>query len=220
MSTLVLVRHGQAAASGVLTPLGEQQARRLLEYWQRNSHTFDCAYTGTLERQRQTAAIAGYRGAEVLPELNEYDASGFVGKLATRLAAESAEFAGLVQAWELERSNRNFQRVFEVVVRGWVEGSLADPNVEPWAAFYDRVNRALRRLTQEGPSRQVAVFTSGGVIGVMVQAVLGAPQTTAIELNWRVRNGSLTGFLFSQGRVSLDYFNATPHLEETEISYR
>lgn len=220
MSTLVLVRHGQAAPSGSLTPLGEQQARRLAEYWQQRGVRFDHAYCGTLERQRQTAAIAGWPGAEQLPELNEYDASGFVGKLAVHLAAESAEFARLVQAWELERSNRNFQRVFEVVVRRWVDGTLADPEVEPWPAFYDRVNCALRRLTQDGPSRQVAVFTSGGVIGAIVQTVVGAPQTAAIELNWRVRNGSLTGLLFSGRRISLDYFNATPHLEEAEISYR
>ena len=220
MSTLVLVRHGQAAASGSLTPLGEQQARRLAGYWQQRGVRFDQAYCGTLERQRQTAAIAGWPGAVQMPELNEYDASGFVGKLAVRLAAESAEFARLVQAWELERSNRNFQRLFEVVVRRWVDGTLADPEVEPWRAFHDRVSRALRHLTEEGPSRQVAVFTSGGVIGVIVQAVLAAPQTAAIELNWRVRNGSLTGLLFSGGRISLDYFNATPHLEETEISYR
>ena len=126
----------------------------------------------------------------------------------------------MVQAWERERNNRNFQRMFEVVVRHWMEGTLADPEVEPWAAFRDRVCQALARLTRVGPSRQVVAFTSGGVIGVMVQTVLRAPDTAAIELNWRVRNGSLTGFLFSGGRISLDYFNATPHLEEGEISFR
>lgn len=218
MSTLVLVRHGQAAASGSLTALGEHQAGRLKEYWKGRS--FDHVYCGTLPRQRQTAALAGWPDAETMPELNEYDAGGIVEKLGARLAAENAEFAALVQAWTSDRSNRNFQRLFEVVVRRWVEGALADPDVEPWRAFHDRVTRALRRLTADGPSRQVAVFTSGGVIGVMVQTVLGAPQNAAIELNWRVRNGSLTGFLFSGGRISLDYFNATPHLEDDESSYR
>ena len=218
MSTLVLVRHGQSAPSGSLTPLGERQAGRLREYWQRK--TFDYAYCGTLTRQKQTAQLAGWPGAEQLPELNEYDASGIVGKLGARLARESPEYTQHVQAWEQDRTNRNFQRLFEMVVRRWVEGTLVDPDVEPWPAFYDRVSGALRRLTVGGPSRQVAVFTSGGVIGVMVQAVLGAPPTAAIELNWCVRNGSLTGFLFSGGRVSLDYFNATPHLADEEISYR
>ncbi len=220
MSTLLLVRHGQAAASGSLTPLGEQQARRLAEYWRQREVRIDQAYSGALPRQRQTAAIAGWPEAEPMPELNEYDAGGIVGKLGARLSAEDRSFARLVEAWEQDRSNRNFQRLFEVVVRRWVEGTLTDAEVEPWPAFHDRVIRALRRLTAEGPSRQVAVFTSGGVIGAMVQYVLGAPQAAAIELNWRVRNGSLTGLLFSGGRISLDYFNATPHLGESEISYR
>ena len=179
MSTLVLVRHGQAAADGSLTPLGEQQARRLAEYWRQRGQKFDLAYCGTLPRQRQTAELAGI-DAQPMPELNEYDAGGIVGKLGARLTAESTEFATLVQTWEKERNNRNFQRLFEVVIRRWVEGTLADPEVEPWPAFHDRVNRALRRLTEDGPSRQVAVFTSGGVVGVMLQAVLGAPRTTAI----------------------------------------
>jgi broad specificity phosphatase PhoE len=220
MSSLILIRHGQAAASGSLTALGERQARLLGAYWRDRKQRFDQTYCGTLPRQRQTAELAGFPAPEFLPELNEYDAGGIVGRLGARLAAESADYAALVGAWEREPTNRNFQRMFEVVVRRWVEGTLADPEVEPWTAFHERVRQALRRLTSNGPSRQIAAFTSGGVIGVMVQSVLGAPGAAAVELNWRVRNGSLTGFLFSGGRVSLDYFNATPHLGDEEISYR
>jgi hypothetical protein len=36
----------------------------------------------------------------------------------------------------------------------------------------------------------------------------------AMELNWRIRNCSLTELIFTRSRVSLDVFNATPHLEE------
>ena len=65
--------------------------------------------------------------------------------------------------------------------------------------------------------QRVAVFTSGGVIGVAVQSALGAPDDTAIELNWRVRNGSLTEFIFSRARFSLEWFNAFPHLDEPRL---
>ena len=51
-----------------------------------------------------------------------------------------------------------------------------------------------------------------------MQTVLRAPEPMAIELNWRIRNCSLTEFLFSGDRVSLDAFNATPHLGE--VTYR
>jgi hypothetical protein len=47
-----------------------------------------------------------------------------------------------------------------------------------------------------------------------VQTVLQAPEAMAIEVNWRIRNCSLTEFLFTHDRISLDAFNATPHLKE------
>jgi hypothetical protein len=51
-----------------------------------------------------------------------------------------------------------------------------------------------------------------------VQTVLKAPENMAIELNWRIRNCSLTEFLFTRGRTSLDVFNATPHL--SDVTFR
>jgi broad specificity phosphatase PhoE len=69
--------------------------------------------------------------------------------------------------------------------------------------------------------RRVAIFTSGGVIGRTLQRVLGAPDQTALALNWRIRNASLTHLTFSGRRVSLDSFNVTTHLRSTGLdSYR
>ena len=60
----------------------------------------------------------------------------------------------------------------------------------------------------------MVVFTSGGVIGVAVQIALGTPDPSGLEINWRVRNSSLTEFLFSGERLSLDSFNTLPHLDD------
>ena len=88
---------------------------------------------------------------------------------------------------------------------------------EPWTAFRARVLNGLRRI-QEGPSnRSVVLFTSGGPIGVLVQTALGAPDRSFLEVNWRVRNCSITEFVFSSGRLSLDSFNAIPHLSDERI---
>jgi broad specificity phosphatase PhoE len=79
------------------------------------------------------------------------------------------------------------------------------------------VLRALRRI-QDGPSnRNVVLFTSGGPISVLVQAAIGAPERSFLEVNWRVKNCSLTEFTFSRERLSLDSFNALPHLERAEL---
>jgi broad specificity phosphatase PhoE len=227
LAHLILVRHGQATAfeadSDRLSPLGETQAHMLGEYWSRNGIVFNEAYSGSLVRQRSTAELArndGVPAAEILPELNEYDAESMLRRLAPILAGRDAEFAKLAaanQGDDLDR-NRRFQKMFEALLARWVTGELEAPDVETWSSFRERVERGLRRVLRgEARGRRVVVFTSGGPIGVAVQVALGAPSRTALELNWRVRNSSLTEFLFSGDRLSLDSFNATPHLDDPAL---
>jgi broad specificity phosphatase PhoE len=235
MSTLTLIRHGQAAAfdadSDRLSPLGEVQSHKLAQYWIARGVAFDEVCSGTLVRQKRTAEIvhAAYAQAGLpWPELridasfDEYDGGGIVNILAPALAGKDFEFAKLVKAAEAAargpERNRHFQRMFEVVVAGWMSGALSSPEVEPWTTFSDRVRTGLREITSSGRSnRRVALFTSGGVVGVIVQTVLRAPGESALQLNWRMRNCSVTEFVFSRDRLSLDLFNATPHLDDPEL---
>src|SRR5262249_6034478 len=111
-----------------------------------------------------------------------------------------------------------FQKMFEELMTRWVAGELHAPGVETWAAFRERVERGLRRIVrQPGSGRRVAAFTSGGFIGAAVQIALRAPDPAGLEVNWRVRNCSLTEFLFRGERLSLDTFNAIPHLEDPAL---
>jgi len=238
MGTLTLVRHGQARPfekeSDRLSPLGEQQARALGQYWLRQGVSFDEVYSGTLVRQRRTAEIVGQRFAEAgqawpqlhsFPELNEYDAEGITGKLIPALAERDEKFRGLLASYEQNRQaadrNRHFQKMFEAVASVWANSGLEIDGVESSACFRARVQSALNRILQaEGSGRRVAVFTSGGVIGHVVQTVLEAPAHQALQLNWRVKNCSLTEFTFGAkagGRISLDSFNAIPHLDDPAL---
>ena len=235
MGVLNLVRHGQATPfekeTDRLSPLGELQAGRLADFWIRRQVVFDEVYSGSLVRQRRTAEIVGERYAEAgLPwpglqttaDLNEYDGAGILALLASELEARDAEFCRLVEkarenAATPER-NRHFQRMFEAVMAHWVAGTLTSPQVESWQGFRTRVYRAIDGITSRpGSNRRVVVFTSGGPIGATVQRAVNAPPVTGIDINWRVRNSSITEFLFSGGRMTLDTFNATPHLEEPEL---
>ncbi|MBL8233560.1 MAG: histidine phosphatase family protein [Bryobacterales bacterium] len=229
MSSLVLVRHGQARAfekhSDRLSELGEQQARVLGEWWRARGVTFGAAICGTLERQRRTAELAGLDGVIEDSRWNEYDAGGVVARGVPALAAADPEFARLHRAAEEHRytpeANRHFQRMFEILMNRWVEGTLRLDDVEPWDVFQQRVREALRDLMKShGSGARVAVFTSGGPIAVAVQTVLAAPANKIIEINWRVRNCSITEFLFTRDRISLDLFNAVSHLEPSAVTYR
>lgn len=232
MGTLTLIRHGQARPfekeSDRLSEIGEEQARALAAYWLREKIGFDEVYSGSLVRQVRTAQIIGdtmiaagvaWPQLQSTPELNEYDADGLITKLVPALAKRDKAFGELLTAFEQHRTapdrNRYFQKMFEDLTAVWLSGDLQVDGVEPWAVFFWRVRGALQRIMRaEGSGRRVAVFTSGGVIGLSVQTALNAPGQSALEINWRVRNCSLTEFVFSRDRLSLDSFNAIPHLDD------
>ena len=48
-----------------------------------------------------------------------------------------------------------------------------------------------------------------------------APDRSALEMAWRLRNASLTEFVFTQNRFTLDSFNSVPHLADPALwTYR
>lgn len=224
MSTLTLVRHGQASAFthdyDKLSPLGIEQCELLREAWR--GRTFHQCWSGTLKRQRDSARIiCGEGNFAENAAWNEYDGDGLIEKLGPVLAGRHERVRELYASWEANKDGperaRHFQRVFERVTDAWVAGEVDHPDVETWIAFQERVLGALRKIL-DGPSgRDVVVFTSGGPIGVVTSHVMASSGQKAIEMNWRVRNCSLTTFVFGQRRISLDGFNATPHLGEARL---
>jgi broad specificity phosphatase PhoE len=215
MSTLTLVRHGQAnLASGGLTEIGKRQACALAAYWMRREVCFDEVYTGSLLRHRETeaAVAAAYKDAkrswsvaQVLPEFDEYDADGVL-----RALAPATDF----------NDPRAFQRAFEEAMTQWFAHAGDEPPFESWPRFRDRVRAGLAKIVAGGGNRRVVVFTSGGPVGLLVQTAVAAPERNFLQMNWRVRNTSLTEFLFSGARFTLDVFNTFPHLDPELVTFR
>ncbi len=205
MSTLTVVRHAQARPfeedSDRLSEIGELQARALREYWARNGIAFDEVWSGAMTRHRRTAELALDGEARVSADWNEYDAGRILNGRAASL-----------------KDNRAFQRVLEGAMLDWLAGSAN--GAEPWTDFRDRVLRGLREILKGGSSRRVVLFTSGGPIGVLVQTALQAPERSFLEVNWRVRNCSITEFVFSGERLTLDSFNGVPHLDAAFRTFR
>ena len=234
MSTLTLVRHGQARPfekdSDRLSDLGEQQARSLGQYWIREGIRFDAAVSGSLKRHRQTEEQVRATGfamphSTIDAGWNEYDAGAILQLLGPKLVAEDALFAQRKQEFDAmekgEDRNRYFQRMFEMLMDAWLRGRVIADGVETFATYQARVLAALHGITEAaGSNRNVVVFTSGGPIGLCVQHALHAPDSAFLDVNWRMRNCSVNEFTFSKGRLSLDSLNGMSHLERQALSWR
>ena len=232
MSMMTLIRHGQASffASDYdqLSNLGEEQSRLLGRYWGSQGYRIDEVYTGPRLRQQRTAELIGesirqaggdWPNPVVLAGLDEYDLKGFMQHLSPALAARDSHFASLVEAYQQSSPQperlRSFQRMFEHLLWVWQSETIPMANVESWNEFRQRVQSTMRQIQEIAPqSCRVAIVTSGGFIGTAVQSTLTSPDRSALELNWRVRNSSLTEFVFTRDRLTLDSFNAVPHLPE------
>ena len=131
------------------------------------------------------------------------------------LDAELEKASGYTQKY------RAFHRLLEAVMAHYISGEYESSGFETWAAFHTRVSECFQAIrSRTGRGRSVAVFTSGGPIGVMMQLVLSAPQKVALDLHWRIFNCSVTKFTFNTERISLDSFNATDHLPPELLTYR
>ena len=100
----------------------------------------------------------------------------------------------------------------------WSAGSLSLAGVEPWPDFHGRVEQGIRNITASGPrGRRVIAFTSVGPISIFLKSALAVSNRQALELGWRLRNCSITEILFTDERMTLDCFNALPHLDSSEL---
>lgn len=214
MPAIYLLRHGQASFGtddyDVLSDLGVHQARVAGAELERRALRAPLLVSGTLQRQRDTAGLAGGQfGCEPYasdPRWNEFDAHALVD---ARLGGPGAS-AGL--------SSAEFQEVLDEAKREW----MAVPG-EGWHAFADAAHSALTELVAAVPRGSDAVVaTSAGVIAAVVTRVLAAPAETAIALNRVMINASLTLIAASPRRLSVVTFNDHAHLldEPGLVTYR
>ena len=231
MSELILVRHGQASFGAdsydKLSERGVEQVKLLCRHWQSLGEQFDHIYSGQLIRQKETAA-------ELLPllrdssavtreiaELNEYNGDPLL-QIYLRKYAQSEGFDPLPD-WPVKDA-RVFQSLFEAATARWINDGLEpdaeDTGFEPFADFRARVYRALDDImARHNSGSRVLLSTSGGVIAMSLQRVLGFPDEQVINTNWMVHNSSVTRIKYGGGKMSLTQFNSLPHLEQVDLQH-
>ena len=108
---------------------------------------------------------------------------------------------------------REHFRVLREALLAWAEDRTQPEGMPVWQAFQESAVAALAEARQRFPDGNVLIVSSGGPIAAIVAATLNAPPATAVELNLRIRNSSLTEFAATPRRHSLVSFNGLPHLD-------
>lgn len=213
MAELLVIRHAQASFGAgdagsydKLSELGHKQAEVAGKALREAGWVPDRLITGTLARQKQTLRSMGFEDApETHPGWNEYDFHDLL----------DARFDGAVPDPVRDDRKTHFRTLRETILE-WQAGGIAGAR-ESWADFTARV-QAAREFATGRKADRVLVISSGGTIGQLVAASLGAPPKQMIALNLQVKNTSLTRFIFSGPRFFLHEFNATPHFARPEAA--
>lgn len=234
VSTLYLIRHGQAGLRDDydrLSPLGQEQSRRLAQWFLKEGIVFDRLITGGLRRQNETSALvaepmlaagAAPREVEVDPRWSEFDLDQVYAGIAPQIAAEDAAFR--VQYEEMlsrmrsgeDGIHRQWTPADTMVVRAWIEGRYPFQG-ESWFAFLDRVHAALADLLRS-PARRTAVFTSATPVAITVASLFGSRTPLHImRLAGAAVNTNFTILDVRDGDPALACFNAFPHLSEPRL---
>jgi broad specificity phosphatase PhoE len=235
MSSLFLVRHGQASFLernyDKLSAKGEEQSRMLGQYWSGLKIGFDHVYSGPKVRQRETARLVGevYKSVGlpwpepvVLPEFDEFQAEAVMERSLPDLIESDSDIRRKHQAFKDAQTRpeqfKTFQQIFEIVIGRWAGGKMAMEGIEPWEDFSARVQRGLAQFSANGSRGQrIAIFSSGGPVGVAMQRALDLSTEATLRAAWMVRNCSYSEFLFSPRRFTLSSYNATPHFTDPEF---
>ena len=239
MSVLTLVRHGQASYMAEdydrLSPLGEEQARKLGEFWARHKISFDLCYHGPAKRHRHTAEIAAevvvsagmpWPEMRAVPELDEFDAFRVMQVMMPRLIEADPVIRDMNddfrRSQQSPEAGRKLQKLFEAVSRRWCSGEFDMPEVESWAQFRMRVQAGVSQMRKDaGSGKNVVAITSGGPISATVADVMNLAPLVAIELLWLSRNCSFAEFLFSGDRYTMHSFNSIAHFDDRRLlTYR
>ena len=238
MSDLLVVRHAQASMFAddydQLSKLGIQQAKQLGAAWATAGSSLEAVYSGPRQRHLETAKIVrevyesrglSFPEITVIQELDEHQIDLATLQLLDEPSA-IPELTPLITAYQSRSSTdheraRDFQRLFETVAEKWCLGTPLLNNIESWSDFRARVRDAIRHIRErQSNGRRVAVFTSVGPISVFFQVATQCSDSVALQTGWRVRNTSLSKFLFSGNRFTVDLFNSTAHLPSDWVTYR
>lgn len=240
MSIIYLIRHAQAGTRDnydQLSPLGERQAQLLGEYFAAQGVRFAAAVCGAMRRQRQTAELVmkELRSANLdaaVPEVqvderwNEFILLKVYQSYVPRLIEESEAFARDYREMQeaLRRDPHAVRgatgRCDAAVITAWMQNRYPDFEGESWAAFKSRIVNQCTGIEDGGNERAIAVFTSATPIAISASQALELKEEKFLSILGVIANSSVTVMRKSGDQLRLFSFNSTPHLNDSNRTYR
>ena len=230
MSTIYLVRHGQAGtrdAYDSLSELGKQQARLLGEHFLSQGIRFAAAFTGALTRQQETCEQIkhAYEAAAVpVPAIcvdagwNEFDLGRVYQEIAPQLCADDPDFRREYEQMQEQvrisngahaaRIHRKWLPCDTKIVDAWIHNRCPYSG-ETWDQFRARVAACREKM----PDRDnILVVTSATPIAIWAGLSLEIFDERVMRLAGAIHNTAYTIMRLRESQLRLFTFNATPHL--------
>ena len=238
MSNIHLVRHGQAGTRDnydSLSDLGQQQAQLLGEYFLAERLEFTVVYSGSMERQQQTASAiknvydqagVSFPTVTVDDQWNEFDLTDIYRELGPKLSEIDEEFRTEYEEMRREIKqnigvmdapvHRHWRPCDTKMVDAWISGAFPYGG-ETWKEFQERVSACLFNVERLPPRANVLVSTSATPTGVLTGLALGLTDARVRQLAGVLYNSSYTTLRLRDERLQLFQFNAVPHLTTPEL---
>lgn len=218
MSTLVLMRHGQAsfgaAKYDALSPQGEAQARATGLWMRHHGIKPTTLVHGPRARQSHSAMLVLEAGKIECPAV-QMDALDEFAE-GEEIFAASERFFGRSMRESRTRTRQDLMRDYDAACKAWSLGEMQIEGRHSIDDFRQNVRQWFAGLihSPSGAGQQIVAVTSAGVIAAMVCEVMGLPNDKWHDLLRVIRNASLSDVLYSKGRASLLAFNGIGHLPD------
>jgi broad specificity phosphatase PhoE len=164
-----------------------------------------------MQRHQQTAdgCLSAMGQTDIEPQVdaawNEYDHQDILAQFNSELATAQG-----VKAYMSKQDNphKALQKVITQAFSRWIGSQHNDDYIEPWPDYQHRIQTALANLISglDGEKR-VAVFSSGGPIALLSQAILGVPAENLMTLNWTLVNCGITKLISTKKGIILSSLN-------------
>ena len=223
MTDIYFIRHGQASFGSSnydqLSELGLKQANILADYLIEMEAYFPVIFSGSLNRQIDTARIVLSKLKEndvgsqlvILPEFDEFDVSSFLKANTADMIKDDPSFKEIIEKALIEKES--FKNAFIKILHCSLSEKYNRKGTETYKSFKSRIIKGIEKVIKKsGNQKKVAVFTSGGVLSVILQKATGLSDKQAINLVWEFANTSISVFFPEDGELKLKLDRSVVHL--------